>query len=96
MRTRGSLEPPFLGQDYAVVSGLRPLRPVSIPQQRVEEPQPQPQHQPLPTPVSAAAAVAAPTAAGVPAAAAAEPVGGPVPLGAGRVHHSGQRSGLTA
>ena len=33
----GEMEPPFLGQDYTVVSGPRPLRPVSLPQQRVEE-----------------------------------------------------------
>ncbi|KUL45463.1 ATP-grasp domain-containing protein [Streptomyces regalis] len=33
----GEVTPPFLGQDYTVVSGPRPLRPVSIPQQRVEE-----------------------------------------------------------
>ncbi|MFD3730260.1 ATP-grasp domain-containing protein [Streptomyces sp. NPDC058632] len=30
----GEMSPPFLGQDYSVVSGLRPLRPVSVPQQR--------------------------------------------------------------
>ncbi|MFF7971378.1 ATP-grasp domain-containing protein [Streptomyces sp. NPDC007905] len=35
----GVVEPPFLGQDYTVVSGPRPLRPVSLPQQRVEEPE---------------------------------------------------------
>jgi hypothetical protein len=34
----GELEPPFLGQDYAVVSGPRPLRPVSLPQQRPDLP----------------------------------------------------------
>ncbi|MFF8970822.1 ATP-grasp domain-containing protein [Streptomyces sp. NPDC014995] len=33
----GEIVPPFLGQDYTVVSGLRPVRPVSLPQQRVEE-----------------------------------------------------------
>ncbi|MET9734182.1 ATP-grasp domain-containing protein [Streptomyces sp. NPDC006458] len=33
----GEVAPPFLGQDYTVVSGPRPLRPVSLPQQRVEE-----------------------------------------------------------
>ncbi|MEU1403051.1 ATP-grasp domain-containing protein [Streptomyces sp. NPDC005728] len=33
----GVIEPPFLGQDYTVVSGPRPLRAVSLPQQRVEE-----------------------------------------------------------
>lgn len=36
----GTVEPPFLGQDYTVVSGPRPLRPVSIPQQRAENPEP--------------------------------------------------------
>jgi hypothetical protein len=30
----GRLEPPFLGQDYTVVSGPRPVRPVSLPYQR--------------------------------------------------------------
>ncbi|MET4659504.1 ATP-grasp domain-containing protein [Streptomyces sp. PDY-4] len=34
----GEITPPFLGQDYTVVSGLRPLRPVSLPRQRTEEP----------------------------------------------------------
>ncbi|MFI9545128.1 ATP-grasp domain-containing protein [Streptomyces sp. NPDC052016] len=33
----GEIVPPFLGQDYTVVSGPRPVRPVSLPQQRVEE-----------------------------------------------------------
>ncbi|MFJ8591407.1 ATP-grasp domain-containing protein [Streptomyces sp. NPDC093598] len=32
----GEMAPPFLGQDYTVVSGPRPLRPVSLPQQRAE------------------------------------------------------------
>ncbi|MFD8224778.1 ATP-grasp domain-containing protein [Streptomyces massasporeus] len=32
----GEVVPPFLGQDYTVVSGPRPLRPVSLPQQRAE------------------------------------------------------------
>ncbi|MFE5188944.1 ATP-grasp domain-containing protein [Streptomyces sp. NPDC056628] len=32
----GVVTPPFLGQDYTVVAGPRPLRPVSIPQQRTE------------------------------------------------------------
>ncbi|KUM78157.1 ATP-grasp domain-containing protein [Streptomyces curacoi] len=32
----GEVAPPFLGQDYTVVSGPRPLRPVSVPHQRVE------------------------------------------------------------
>ncbi|GAA3572752.1 ATP-grasp domain-containing protein [Streptomyces osmaniensis] len=33
----GEVVPPFLGQDYTVVSGPRQLRPVSIPQQRAAE-----------------------------------------------------------
>ncbi|MFE9621847.1 ATP-grasp domain-containing protein [Streptomyces sp. NPDC006527] len=33
----GEIVPPFLGQDYTVVSGPRPVRPVTLPQQRVEE-----------------------------------------------------------
>ncbi|MFF3873690.1 ATP-grasp domain-containing protein [Streptomyces sp. NPDC001978] len=36
----GEIVPPFLGQDYTVVSGLRPLRPVSLPAQRVDETEP--------------------------------------------------------
>ncbi|MEU6687183.1 ATP-grasp domain-containing protein [Streptomyces sp. NPDC046832] len=38
----GEMEPPFLGQDYTVVSGPRPLRPVSLPQQRPEVAEPLP------------------------------------------------------
>ncbi|MEU6322532.1 ATP-grasp domain-containing protein [Streptomyces sp. NPDC047009] len=34
----GEVVPPFLGTDYAVVSGPRPVRPVTLPQQRTEEP----------------------------------------------------------
>ena len=33
----GEIVPPFLGTDYTVVSGLRPLRAVSLPWQRAEE-----------------------------------------------------------
>ncbi|MFI5967415.1 ATP-grasp domain-containing protein [Streptomyces asoensis] len=33
----GVIVPPFLGQDYTVVSGPRPLRAVTLPHQRVEE-----------------------------------------------------------
>ncbi|CAL9642828.1 hypothetical protein SUDANB176_06392 [Streptomyces sp. enrichment culture] len=32
----GEMTPPFLGQDYTVVSGPCPLRPVSLPQQRAD------------------------------------------------------------
>ncbi|WP_030245797.1 ATP-grasp domain-containing protein [Streptomyces sp. NRRL S-455] len=38
----GEVVPPFLGQDYTVVSGPRPLRPVSLPQQRAEAAEPLP------------------------------------------------------
>ncbi|MEU0724675.1 ATP-grasp domain-containing protein [Streptomyces sp. NPDC006140] len=38
----GEMVPPFLGQDYTVVSGPRPLRPVSLPQQRPEATEPLP------------------------------------------------------
>ncbi|WP_149551897.1 ATP-grasp domain-containing protein [Streptomyces marokkonensis] len=34
----GELVPPFLGQDYSVVAGPRPLLPVPLPQQRAEVP----------------------------------------------------------
>jgi hypothetical protein len=34
---QGEIVPPFLGQDYTVVSGPRPLRTVSLPHQRMEE-----------------------------------------------------------
>ncbi|MFJ2609084.1 ATP-grasp domain-containing protein [Streptomyces sp. NPDC091279] len=44
----GEMAPPFLGQDYSVVSGPRPLRPVTLPQQqRVEEPEPEPMRPPV-------------------------------------------------
>lgn len=62
----GELEPPFLGQDYAVVSGPRPLRPVSVPHQRTDLPA-------VPTPTAAAAQAPAPGPAQAPAASA--PVG---------------------
>ncbi|USQ84448.1 ATP-grasp domain-containing protein [Streptomyces phaeoluteigriseus] len=45
----GEIVPPFLGQDYAIVSGPRQLRAVSLPQQRVEETEPLPTA--VPTPV---------------------------------------------
>ncbi|MFF8933691.1 ATP-grasp domain-containing protein [Streptomyces paradoxus] len=38
----GEVVPPFLGQDYTVVSGPRPLRPVALPQRRPEETEPLP------------------------------------------------------
>ncbi|MFJ8629968.1 ATP-grasp domain-containing protein [Streptomyces sp. NPDC093568] len=47
----GEVVPPFLGQDYTVVSGPRPLRPVSIPQQRSEDTEPLLPAVPAPAPV---------------------------------------------
>ncbi|MEU0117202.1 ATP-grasp domain-containing protein [Streptomyces bobili] len=44
----GEIVPPFLGQDYAIVSGPRQLRAVSFPQQRVEETEPLPAAVPAP------------------------------------------------
>ena len=35
----GEIKPPFLGQDYTVVSGPRPLRPVTLPLQRGQGPE---------------------------------------------------------
>ncbi|MBL1086024.1 ATP-grasp domain-containing protein [Streptomyces actinomycinicus] len=35
----GVIEPPFLGQDYTVVSGPRPLLPAALPRQRAESPE---------------------------------------------------------
>ncbi|CAL9629614.1 hypothetical protein SUDANB108_06067 [Streptomyces sp. enrichment culture] len=55
----GEVVPPFLGQDYTVVSGPRPLRPVSLPQQR-----PEVQAEPLPAvPVDSVGPVGAPAPA---------------------------------
>ncbi|MDX3368343.1 ATP-grasp domain-containing protein [Streptomyces sp. ME02-6987-2C] len=53
----GQLEPPFLGQDYAVVAGPRPLRPVTLPHQRADLPA---ATTPAPAPAPAAAAAPAP------------------------------------
>ncbi|MFJ7335269.1 ATP-grasp domain-containing protein [Streptomyces sp. NPDC101110] len=46
----GDIEPPFLGQDYTVVSGPRPLLPVSLQQQRPQVPEPLPA---VPSPAAA-------------------------------------------
>ncbi|MFE9923392.1 ATP-grasp domain-containing protein [Streptomyces sp. NPDC005774] len=58
----GEMSPPFLGQDYSVVSGPRPLRPMSVPQQRTDVP--------ADIPVPAPAGVPAPAVPAVPRAAA--------------------------
>ncbi|MFI1168941.1 ATP-grasp domain-containing protein [Streptomyces sp. NPDC020801] len=46
----GQVAPPFLGQDYTVVSGPRPLRPVSLPQQRTQPVEPLLPAVPVPAP----------------------------------------------
>lgn len=51
----GVIEPPFLGQDYTVVSGPRQLRPASVPHQRVEEVGPLLPSVPAPAPAVEAA-----------------------------------------
>ncbi|MEV6738240.1 ATP-grasp domain-containing protein [Streptomyces sp. NPDC051104] len=56
----GEITPPFLGQDYTVVSGPRPLRPVSLPQQRVEQAEPLLPTVPAPVETVEAAAEALP------------------------------------
>ena len=57
----GEMTPPFLGQDYTVVSGPRQLRPVAIPHQRAEVSEPLP----VPAPAEAqAVAVDSVSAAG--------------------------------
>ncbi|MGW5662390.1 ATP-grasp domain-containing protein [Streptomyces sp. NPDC003758] len=56
----GEITPPFLGQDYTVVSGPRPLRPVSLPQQRVEQAEPLLPAVPAPVEAVEAAAEALP------------------------------------
>jgi hypothetical protein len=56
----GEMTPPFLGQDYTVVSGPRPLRAVSLPGQRVEEPEPLLPAVPAPVAAVEAAAEALP------------------------------------
>ncbi|WP_328421064.1 ATP-grasp domain-containing protein [Streptomyces sp. NBC_00443] len=55
----GEVVPPFLGQDYTVVSGPRPLRPVSIPQQRSEVEAPLLPTVPAPAPVDSVGSGAA-------------------------------------
>ncbi|MGW2046077.1 ATP-grasp domain-containing protein [Streptomyces sp. NPDC001858] len=45
----GEIVPPFLGQDYTVVSGPRPLRAVSLPHQRMDE-TPEPRLPAMPAP----------------------------------------------
>ncbi|MET7456104.1 ATP-grasp domain-containing protein [Streptomyces sp. NPDC005574] len=49
----GEITPPFLGQDYTVVSGARPLRPVSVPHQRIDDTEPLLPAVPAPSPAAA-------------------------------------------
>ncbi|MEG3630303.1 ATP-grasp domain-containing protein [Streptomyces poriticola] len=60
----GKMVPPFLGPDYTVVSGPRPLRPVALPHQRTDPP-----------PAPAPATPAAPSASAAPSAPLAAPAG---------------------
>lgn len=55
----GEVAPPFLGQDYTVVSGPRQVRPVSIPQQRAETEGPLLPAMPAPAPVDSVGAAGA-------------------------------------
>ncbi|MGI5429887.1 ATP-grasp domain-containing protein [Streptomyces sp. CA-179760] len=57
----GEVVPPFLGQDYAVVSGPRPLCPVTLPQQRAEAAGPLP-----PVPADSVGAVPQPAVGALP------------------------------
>jgi hypothetical protein len=63
----GEIVPPFLGQDYTVVSGPRPLLPVPLPRQRTEP------AGPAPAPAAGAAPASGPAAAPAPDAAAGAP-----------------------
>ncbi|MBA2949421.1 ATP-grasp domain-containing protein [Streptomyces himalayensis] len=72
----GDLTPDFLGPDYAVVAGPRPVRPVTLPQQRTDSLPlvPAPSSGPVPEAAPASAAAVAPAAAAgvAPAASAAQ------------------------
>ncbi|MFR9799388.1 ATP-grasp domain-containing protein [Streptomyces sp. MS06] len=59
----GEMAAPFLGQDYTVVAAPRPLRPVSLPQQRAEEAEALPA---APAPAASGAAGPAGTARALP------------------------------
>ena len=56
----GELVPPFLGQDYTVVSGPRAVRPVAVPQQRADQDVPAPAPEPVVGTQTAQTAQAAP------------------------------------
>ncbi|MFC5957631.1 ATP-grasp domain-containing protein [Streptomyces pratens] len=82
----GEMSPPFLGQDYSVVSGPRPLRPMSVPQQRTDVPAdiPVPALSGVPAPAVPAVPRAAADSGQVRAAAADAVAGGPAAWG---THH---------
>lgn len=56
----GELVPPFLGRDYAVVAGPRPVGVVSLPQPRLEDVQPTLPAVPVPSPATESAATPTP------------------------------------
>jgi hypothetical protein len=48
----GEMVPPLLGQDYTVLAGPRPVRPVSLPHQRTDAPAPALPAVPAPAPAT--------------------------------------------
>ncbi|MGW1498493.1 ATP-grasp domain-containing protein [Streptomyces mirabilis] len=56
----GEMVPPLLGQDYTVLAGPRPVRPVSLPQQRTDAPAPTLPAVPAPAPATEAAPASEP------------------------------------
>ena len=62
----GEMVPPLLGQDYTVLAGPRPVRPLSLPQQRTETPASTLPAVPAPTPATEAAPASEPAPAHAP------------------------------
>jgi hypothetical protein len=58
--------PPLLGQDYTVLAGPRPVRPLSLPQQRTETPASTLPAVPAPAPATEAAPASEPAPAHAP------------------------------
>ncbi|MCT9106863.1 ATP-grasp domain-containing protein [Streptomyces mirabilis] len=59
----GEMVPPLLGQDYTVLAGPRPVRPVSLPQQRTDAPASTLSAVPAPAPATEAAPASEPAPA---------------------------------
>ncbi|WP_329531259.1 ATP-grasp domain-containing protein [Streptomyces sp. NBC_01450] len=62
----GEMVPPLLGQDYTVLAGPRPVRPLSLPQQRTETPASTLPAVPAPAPATEAAPASEPAPAHAP------------------------------